>query len=171
MKDWIKELGLQYLDHESGLYAVENTSHIQVDSKLGSSAASNCIYYALTRDHPQNHLHWLEPDDHHILISGGPANYYLFHEDGSVEKKTLGLDLKAGQRPIIVAPGACGKAVRLHDSSDFLLVGSVVTPAWTPERVRFGGGPAFIDKYTGKAEWATRDHLRSLIGPNWKADS
>ncbi|MDG2166309.1 MAG: cupin domain-containing protein [Opitutales bacterium] len=171
MKDWIEELGLQHLDHESGLFAVENTSSIQVDSKLGSSAASNCIYYALTREHPQNHLHWLETDDHHILIAGGPAIYYLFHEDGSVEKKTLGLNLQEGQRPIVVTPGGCGKAVRLHDSVDFLLVGSVVTPAWTPERVRFGGGPTFIDKYTGKADWATSEHLRSLIGPNWKADS
>ena len=171
MNDWINQLGLQYLDHESGLYSVEHISEIEVQSNLGPSPASNCIYYALTRDHPQNHLHWLGPDDHHILIQGGPADYFLFYPDGSLEKKTLGLNLAEDQRPIIIAPGGCGKAVRLHDSADLLLVGSVVTPAWTPNRVTFGADQTFIDQYTEKAEWATPELLKSLIGPNWKEGS
>ena len=168
MHDWIKQLGLEHLDHESGLFSIENTSEIVVQSKLGPSPASNCIYYALTREHPQNHLHWLEPDDHHILINGGAADYFLFYPDGSLEKKTLGLNLTENQRPLVVAPGGCGKAVRLHDSADFLLVGSVVTPAWTAERVQFGADQTFINQYSGRADWATPELLRSLIGPNWK---
>ena len=111
------------------------------------------------------------PDDHHILIAGGPADYFLFYPNGTVQKKTLGLDLAQSQQPIVVAPGGCGKAVRLHETAEFLLVGSVVTPAWTPGRVRFGGGSNFLEQYAGKAEWATPDFLRSLVGPNWTEEA
>lgn len=168
MQRWIEQLGLEYLDHESGLFSVENVSDIYVDSQGGTTPVSNCIYYALTREHPQNNLHWLDSDDHHILIEGGPADYFLFYQDGSAEKKTLGLDIAKTQRPIVVAPGGCGKAIRLKDDADHLLVGSVVTPAWSPDRVRFGGGRDFLDKYAGKADWATPDFLKELVGPNWK---
>jgi hypothetical protein len=156
------------LDNESGLYAVENTSAIEITAPDGGSPASSCIYYALTKEHPQNHLHWLMPDDHHILISGGTADYYLFHPGGQVEKQTLGLDLKQGQKPIVVSPGGCQKAIRLHSDSEFMLVGSVITPAWHPDRVRFGAGLSFLDTFAGKALWATPKFLKELICPNWK---
>jgi len=39
-------------------------------------------YYMLTRDLPINYLHWLAPDDTHILIEGGPVDYFIFHPDG-----------------------------------------------------------------------------------------
>ena len=168
MQYWAESLGLEYLDHESGLFAVESQSAIQVQSDLGVSPASNSIYYALTKEHPQNHLHWLQPDDHHILIQGGPADYFLFYPDGSVDKKTLGMDLERQQRPIVVAPGGCGKAIRLHPEAENMLVGSVVTPAWTPDRVTFGGGQEFIDRYAGNADWATPEFLKELVGPNFK---
>jgi len=105
MDDLIKQLGLNHLDNESGLYAVENTSAIEITAPDGTSPASSCIYYALTKEHPQNHLHWLMPDDHHILISGGPADYYLFHPDGQVEKQTLGLGSAAGPKADRGVPG------------------------------------------------------------------
>ena len=169
MHHLIEQLELTHMDHESGLFVVENTSTIEIEAKDGKSPASNCIYYALTKEHPQNHLHWLMPDDHHILIAGGPADYYLFHPDGKIAMHTLGLDLTRGQKPIIVSSGGCHKAVRLHSESDFMLVGSVVTPAWNPDRVKIGAGQAFLDKFSGKADWATPEFLRELIGPNWKS--
>src|SRR5210317_2137790 len=101
MNEWIKQLGLQELDKESGLFVVEHSSSIEVEATDGLSPASNCIYYALTQEHPQNHLHWLIPDDHHILIAGGPADYFLFYPNGELQKKTLGLDLAKQQRPIV----------------------------------------------------------------------
>jgi hypothetical protein len=27
-------------------------------------------------------LHWLEPDDTHILVEGGPVDYFIFHRRG-----------------------------------------------------------------------------------------
>ena len=171
MDEWINQLDLRYLDHESGLFAVESISNLEVQFEDGKSPASNCIFYALTQDYPQNHLHRLSPDDHHILIDGGPADYFLFYPDGYATRQTLGRDLSAGQKLIVVAPGGCQKAIRLHSEADFLLVGSVVTPAWSPERVTFGGGQAFIDQFSGVADWATSEFLKELIGPNWIDES
>jgi predicted cupin superfamily sugar epimerase len=170
MHELIKQLELTHLDHESGLFVVENISNIEIEATDGRSPISSCIYYALTKEQPQNHLHWLMPDDHHILIAGGPADYHLFHSDGKIERHTLGLDISNAQRPIVVSPGGCQKAVRLQTDSEFMLVGSVVTPAWNPDRVRFGGGQAFIDKFAGKADWATPEFLKGLIGPNWRSE-
>ena len=171
MDDLINQLGLNYLDQESGFYTKESISAIEVSAKDGKSPASNSIYYALTKEHPQNHLHWLLPDDYHILISGGPADYYIFHPDGTAEMHTLGLDVANEERPMVVTPGGSRKAVRLRLDSAFVLVGSVVTPAWNPDRVIVGAGPPFIDQFTDKAPWATPEFLKSLIGPNWNPEA
>jgi predicted cupin superfamily sugar epimerase len=48
------------------------------------------VYYMLTRDRPINYLHWLASDDTHILIEGGPVDYFIFHPDGHAEKMVLG---------------------------------------------------------------------------------
>ncbi|MCB1120246.1 MAG: cupin domain-containing protein [Verrucomicrobiae bacterium] len=168
MENIIEKLNLKELEHESGLFRLECISRLQVEARDGPSPASNCIYYALTREFPQNHLHWLIPDDYHILIEGGPADYYLFYPDGRAEKKTLGREIESGQMPIVLAEAGCGKAVRLQEGAEYILVGSVNTPAWTPERVSFGGGKEFIERYTHQADWATPEFLRELIGPNWK---
>jgi uncharacterized protein len=168
MENQIKKLGLIHLDHESGLLKEEVVSRLLVRSSDGISPASSCIYYALTREFPQNHLHWLMPDDYHILIDGGPADYFLFLPDGNVDKRTLGRNIEGGEQLIVTAPAGAYKALQLHPGSDFVLVGSVITPAWKPERVRFGAGQKFIDRYSGKADWATASFLKELIGPNWK---
>mgnify|MGYP002632572430 CR=1 FL=1 len=166
-EDLRKRLNLAHLDHESGFFAVERVSAIQVEASDGHSAASNAIYYALSPDQPQNHLHHLSSDDYHILIEGGPADYFIFHPDARVEKYTLGRNIEHGQRLMIPTPGACAKAIRLHKDANYLLVGSVVTPAYTPNRVTIGAGQSFIETYEGAADWATPGFLKSLIGPNW----
>ncbi|MCZ6671627.1 MAG: cupin domain-containing protein [Verrucomicrobia bacterium] len=171
LEELISILQLSHLDHESGLFVVESISEILIEAPDGKSPASNCIYYALTKDHPQNHLHWLMPDDYQILIEGGPADYYVFHPEGKVENFTMGRDLANGHKMIVATPGNCRKAIRLHSEADYLLVGSVVTPAWNPDRITFGAGQDFIRRYAGKAGWATPDFLKELIGPNFKEKS
>ena len=56
-------------------------------------------------------MHWLLPDDYHVLIEGGPADYYFFHEDGSVDHQILGRDLANGQQLMVACPGGCHKAI------------------------------------------------------------
>jgi hypothetical protein len=45
----------------------------------------------------------------------------------------------------------------------------VLTPQWTPDRVRIGAGTEFVERFAGAAPWATPEFLRTLIGPNWNA--
>jgi len=126
------------------------------------------VYYMLTRRLPVNYLHWLAPDDTHILIEGGPVDYFIFHPDGGVEKVVLGRDVAKGERPVVAVPGGCWKALRLHEGAAYALMANALSPEFTPDRVKIGEGEAWVRRYTGKAPWATEDALRALIGPNWK---
>ena len=125
-------------------------------------------YYMLTRERATNYLHWLASDDTHILIEGGPVDYFIFHPDGRAEKVTLGMDLAGGERPVVAVPGGCWKALRLRDGSRYALMANTLSPEFTPDRVRIGEGAAWLRRYKGKTPWASEAMLRELIGPNWK---
>lgn len=81
----------------------------------------------------------------------------------------MGRDVDAGQHLLVASPGGTAKAIVLHPDADYLLVGSVLSPAWSPQRTRIGAGQPFIDKYAGSADWATPEFLQALIGPNFGA--
>ena len=158
-------LGLTEMNLESGLFQVVNVS----DVELGEQPVNNVIYFMLTRTMPQSHLHYMESDDVQILIEGGPVDYYLFAKDGSCEKVTMGYDVSIGQRPIVIAPAGSAKALILHENASHLLIGSVVSPAWSPSTTRYGVGTEFLDTYENKVPWASRDFLKSLAGPNFES--
>ena len=113
-RELIRELKLTVLPKESGYLGIIGVSAQKVQVNGRTLAVQSQNYYMLTRDLPINYLHWLEPDDTHILIEGGPVDYFIFHPDGRAEKITLGMDLAAGQRPVLAVPGGCWKALRLH---------------------------------------------------------
>lgn len=163
----IESLGLQHLNAESGMYSVVRVSDLQVTASDGSSPASNAIYFMLTPKYRVNYLHWLYSDDYQTLIEGGPADYYLFYADGHVAKFTMGRDLAKGQVLMVPSPAGTAKAIVLHKEAKYLLVSSVLSPAWSPQRARIGADYAFLKKYAGKADWATPGFLTFLIGPNF----
>ncbi len=164
----IQVLQLHVLPAESGYLGLigQSAQTLQIDGR--QLAVQSQVYYMLTRDRPVNYLHWLAPDDTHILIEGGPVDYFIFHPDGSAEKLTLGRDVAAGQRPVVAVPGGCWKALRLHDGASYALMANALSPEFTPDRVRIGEGAEWVKRFTGKAPWATPETLRALIGPNWK---
>jgi predicted cupin superfamily sugar epimerase len=167
-RELIQTLHLAVLPKESGYLGLIGSSaqKIAVDGK--PIAVQSQVYYMLTRSRPINYLHWLASDDTHILIEGGPVDYFIFHPDGRVEKVVLGRDVSAGQRPLVAVPGGCWKALRLHPGASYALMANALSPEWTPGRVKIGAGPAWIKQYTGAAPWATEENLRALIGPNWQ---
>jgi predicted cupin superfamily sugar epimerase len=167
-RELIQVLKLQVLPGESGYLGLigESAQQLQVDGR--ALAVQSQVYYMLTRDLPVNYLHWLAPDDTHILIEGGPVDYFIFHPDGRAEKVTLGRDVASGQRPVVAVPGGCWKALRLHDGASYALMANALSPAFTSDRVRIGEGAAWVKHFAGKAPWATPETLRALIGPNWK---
>jgi predicted cupin superfamily sugar epimerase len=166
-KELIRILKLAELPKESGYLGVIGVSPQEVILAGRPLAVQSQNYYMLTRDRPINYLHWLAPDDTHILLEGGPVDYYIFHPAGQVEKVTVGLDYAAGQRPVIVIPGGCWKALQLHQGASYALLVNALSPEFTPDRVRIGEDADWVKRYTGQADWATGDKLRELIGPNW----
>jgi predicted cupin superfamily sugar epimerase len=166
-QELIRTLNLTVLPKESGYLGIigQSAKMVTVDGRALAVQSQN--YYMLTRDLPINYLHWLAPDDTHILIEGGPVDYFVFHPDGRAEKVTLGMDLAAGQRPVVAVPGGCWKALRLHDGASYALMANTLSPEFTPDRVTIGAGAEWVKRYANSAPWATRQALRELIGPNF----
>jgi predicted cupin superfamily sugar epimerase len=166
-REIIRTLKLTVLPKESGYLGIVGVSaqRVNVDGRMLAVQSQN--YYMLTRERPINYLHWLAPDDTHILVEGGPVDYFLFHPDGRVEEVTLGFDYAAGQRPVVAVPGGCWKALRLHEGASYALMVNTLSPEFTPDRVRIGEGAAWVKRFAGKADWATPERLREFIGPNW----
>jgi len=166
-RELLRTLNLSVLPKESGYLGIIGRSgqRVTVDGRTLSVQSQN--YYMLTRDLPINYLHWLAPDDTHILIEGGPVDYFIFHSDGHAEKITLGMDLAAGQRPVVAVPGGCWKALRLHPGVSYALMANTLSPEFTSDRVKIGAGAEWVKRYANTAPWATPELLRELIGPNW----
>jgi predicted cupin superfamily sugar epimerase len=166
-REIIKELQLTVLPKESGYLGIIGVSpqKLKVDGRELAVQSQN--YYMLTRERPINYLHQLVPADTHILIEGGPVDYFIFHPDGHAEKITLGLDFAAGQRPVVAVPSGCWKALKLHEGVSYALMANALSPEFTPDRVKIGEGSDWVKRFTNSAPWATPQALREMIGPNW----
>ncbi len=140
-RELIQTLHLTVLPKESGYLGIIGRSAQMVTVDGRSLAVQSQNYYMLTRDRPINYLHRLVPDDTHILIEGGPVDYFIFHPDGRAEKVTLGLDFAAGQRPVVAVPGGCWKALRLREGASYALMANTLSPEFTPDRVKIGARP------------------------------
>jgi uncharacterized protein len=163
----IRVLKLCVLPKESGYLGLIGESAQKAEVNGRPLRLQSQVYYMLTRERPINYLHWLAPDDTHILIEGGPVDYFIFHPDGRAEKVTLGTDIASGQHPVIAVPGNCWKALRLHPGAQYALMANALSPEFTPDGVRIGAGADWVKKFSGTAPWATPESLRQLIGPNW----
>jgi len=166
-QELMRELHLHVLPKESGYLGLigESAQKAIIDGR--SLSIQSQVYYLLTRDRPINYLHWLAPDDTHILIEGGPVDYFIFHPDGHVEKVVLGRDVAHGEQPLVAVPGGCWKALKLREGVSYALMANALSPEFTPDRVHIGAGPAWINRFKDKAPWAKPQMLRELIGPNW----
>ncbi len=167
-RELIRLLHLQALPKESGYLGIIGKSAQVVPADGRPLAVQSQNYYMPTRERPINYLHWLASEDTHILIEGGPVDYFIFHPDGRAEKVTLGMDLADGERPVVSVPGGCWKALRLRDGARYALMANTLSPEFTPDRVRIGEGAAWLKRFKGKTPWASETMLRELIGPNWK---
>lgn len=153
---------MSYLEGESGFLVLREESEFSVDFEGKSRKIHNSIYYLLTEQHPTNYLHWLAIEDIHILVDGGPVDYYLFLEDGEVRHVRLGRDYAAGEVPAVTVPARSYKAVQLADDVEHALMVNVLTPGWSPDLVNISAPEAFFSRYENKAPWATAEFLQSL---------
>lgn len=161
---WIDALGLEVLPGESGWYTTIHRSEVTVDHDGDAVAASSSIYYLLDERRPINLWHWLASDDVHVLIDGGPVEYVIVPASGPAERHALGLDVAAGQRPVVPVPAGSYKALRLLDPTGYALMATVVTPAWTPERVRIETPPDALLRAARVGAPRLTDELVELLG-------
>lgn len=167
-RELIASLKLEFLPGESGYFGFLGRAARTVRVGDRDLAAQSRIYYLLTAELPVNFLHWLDADDTHILLEGGPVDYFIFHPDGRADKVTLGRDLAAGQQLVVAVPSGCWKALRLHPGATHVLLANVLSPEWTPDRVKIGAGADWVSRYRDRAPWATESFLRELIGSNFQ---
>ena len=166
-EELIRTLDLKVLPKESGYLGIIGVSALKVIVDGRPLAVQSQNYYMLTEKLPVNYLHWLASDDTHILIEGGPVDYYIFHPDGRAEMVTLEMDVAKGERPVVAVPGGCWKALRLRKGAKYALMANALSPEFTPDRVKIGAGADWVKRYTGSAPWATDGFLKEMIGPNW----
>jgi predicted cupin superfamily sugar epimerase len=155
-------LGLRPLEGESGYFVEIGRSALTVTQTGRSLAAQSRILYMLTRERPVNFVHWLASDDTHVLLEGGPVDYFIFDPDGRASKGTV---VEDAIRRVITVPAGSGKALRLCPDARYALLVNVLSPEWTKDRMRLGNSPDCLDPYVGRAPWATPSFLRELIGP------
>jgi predicted cupin superfamily sugar epimerase len=164
-QEWIDALGLEPLPGESGWWAPASVSEATVRSGDHELPAYSAIHYLLDAQRPVNVWHRLEPDDTHVLVDGGPVEYVILTEGRPPRRVVLGRDVTAGQTPVVTAPAGSWKGLRLLDPSGFALMTTVVTPAWTEDRVRIGLPEAEAARWADSAPWLSRTLIDRLNRP------
>lgn len=159
----IAHYNMQYLEGESGYFAQRVDSAFSAVFDQAQRPIHSSIYYLLTADKPINYLHWLASEDIHILVEGGPLDYYQFHDSGEVSHVRVGRDFEQGEVPAVTVPARSYKAIVLAPGAEHALLVNVLTPAWSADRVRIGPSEDFLSRYCDQAPWADERFLRQLM--------
>lgn len=125
----INTLGLEPLTIEGGFFKEVYRSKLM--SKNNNRTCGTSIYYLMTaRD--ISSWHKVASDEIWYYHGGSPAEQLLIHPDGSLEKRLIGLDFKAGQIPQSLIPANTWQAAVLlnKDEDTWGLFGAAVFPAF-----------------------------------------
>jgi len=162
----IAQLDMHPLPKESGYWGVIGATAPIRDVHGRILATQSATYSLLTHDRSTRFLNKMVPIETDVLVEGGPVDVYIFCGN-DVSQVTLGrnyADLEAG---LAIVPAGCWKAEVLRDGAAYALMVNLLSPEFTTDRVTTGAGPEWVNRYTGKAPWATPEFLRRLIGPNF----
>lgn len=98
---------------------------------LGTHTFASVLYFLVT---PDAHmvLHRLRSDQmyHHYL--GDPLEVLLLSPDGSGQVATVGTDLAAGMRPLLLIPGGTFHVSRVRPGGAYALMGTTEWPGFDP---------------------------------------
>jgi len=125
----INALGLEPLTIEGGFFKEIYRSKTMTEKQNRTCGTS--IYYLMTaRD--ISTWHKVDSDEIWYYHGGSPALQLLIHPDGTMEKRLIGLDLKAGQVPQSLIPANTWQAAILLDKSEesWGLFGATVFPGF-----------------------------------------
>jgi predicted cupin superfamily sugar epimerase len=111
--------------HPEGGWYVETFRDNAANTPRGNSTA---IYFLLEADDVSAWHRVRDAAEVWHLYSGAPLSLMMYEEGGPVITRTLGLDLKAGQRPQLVVPANWWQMARSLGA--WTLVGCTVAPGF-----------------------------------------
>jgi predicted cupin superfamily sugar epimerase len=158
----IERLGLE--PHpERGFYQETYRASLAVDSTAhgGARPASTAIYFLVTADEPDTHLHRLKSDEVFHLYDGGPLEIVRLFADGTWDAARLGMNLDAGERPQIVVPAGTWFGTMLAPGASHCLVGCTVAPGFDFADFELAEGPELAARYPGAADRIRRMSRRA----------
>ncbi len=125
----IRELGLEPLTVEGGFF--KETYRAEGRAEGGTRRNGTCIYYMM-RGADISRWHKVASDEIWLYHAGTPAAQLLLFPDGSFERRVIGPDVLAGQRPQSLIPAGTWQAAVLlkRDAGDWGLFGAVVCPGF-----------------------------------------
>ena len=95
----------------------------------GSRAHATAIYFMLKAGQISR-LHRLTSDEQWHYYSGAPLAITSLSPDGTASRQVLGLDLAAGERPLVLIPAGHWFGAALLPGGDYTLIGCTVAPGF-----------------------------------------
>ncbi|MBB4284888.1 cupin domain-containing protein [Roseospira goensis] len=132
----IRHLGLQPHPAEGGYFretyrAPEAVAGAALPTRYAGMdrCVSTAIYYLLTPE-TLSAMHRLASDEVFHFYAGDPVQQLHLHPGGRAETVTLGADVFAGQRPLVVVPQGVWQGARLCPGGRWALLGCTVAPGF-----------------------------------------
>ncbi len=75
-------------------------------------------------------FHQIKSDEIWHFYDGTALVIYILTEDGKLEKRTLGLNVEQGEKPMVVVPKNAWFAAEVIDKKSFCFVGCTVSPGF-----------------------------------------
>ena len=154
VKEIIDVLKLEPLEIEGGFFREIYRSKLKTEKQ--DRICGTSIYYLMTsRD--ISPWHKVTSDEIWHYHGGSPAVQLLIHSDGSLEKRVIGLELKAGQEPQSLIPANTWQAAVLLDKNAdaWGLFGATVFPGFEYEDFSGATVEQMIEKFPDLREVIT----------------
>lgn len=132
----IRQLDLKPLPEEGGYYRETyrgNAASLPARSfgieSNSERSVSTAIYYLVIPE-SFSALHKVKSDEIFHFYGGDPVEMIQIHEDGKLERFTIGNDVLAGEEPQVVVPRGVWQALRLKQGGKWALMGTTVAPGF-----------------------------------------
>lgn len=154
LREILEILELEPLPGEGGYF---RQTWAAPDIGIGRPAATT-IYFLLTRETQGfSALHVLDAPETYHHYTGGTVELWTFDPvELKTDRRILGSDLRAGERPQAMVPAGIVQGSRLL-SGEWALVGTTMTPGYRPEGFRLSN-PIELEALFPEQ----RDTIRSL---------
>lgn len=127
----IELLGLEPLPQEGGFYreTYRGPAGTEVPVAGGKRPALTAIFYLITPE-SYSRLHRVRSDEIFHFYLGDPVDMIQIDDAGALSRHALGISLRAGARPQVLAPGGVWQGSRLVPGGRFALLGTTVSPGF-----------------------------------------